>query len=60
MFTSLRGFKVGGSFTGLTVSRKLVRAVAPSASVTFTVIVALPNWLVSGRTPKVRLAPLSP
>ena len=50
----------GGSFTGLTVRRKLVLLIPPSPSVTVTVMVAAPFALVSGRMLTVRLEPLPP
>ena len=37
------GFKVGGSFTGLTVRTKVKEALPPFVSVTMFVIVAVPN-----------------
>ena len=40
--------------------RKLVLLDPPSLSATLTVMVALPNWLVTGRKLKVRLPPLPP
>ena len=51
---------VGRSFTDVTVSRNVSLAVPLSASVTVTVIVAVPNWLASGVTVTVRFAPLPP
>src|SRR5881397_2569884 len=52
----LIGSRVGRSFTGLTVSRKLVLIVAPSGSATVSVMVSEPNWLVNGASVTVRLA----
>src|SRR6266511_621826 len=49
---------VGGSFTATTVNRNSAVAAAPLVSVTLTVIVALPFWLVAGRICISRLAPL--
>src|SRR6266487_2433893 len=49
---------VGGSFTELTVSRKLALAAPPSPSVTVRVIVVEPNWLLTGVMAMVRLDPL--
>src|SRR5439155_27012038 len=49
---------VGGSFTGLTVSEKLLVAVCPSAAVTLMVMVAVPFWFVAGVMTTVRLDPL--
>src|ERR1043166_2692943 len=51
---------VGGSLTGLTVSRKLVELVPPLASVTVKVIVVAPNWFCAGVSVTVRLLPLPP
>src|SRR5438128_7195490 len=48
---------VGGSFTGLTVNRKLVLAVPPSASLTVMVMVAVPYRLGRGVKATVRLVP---
>src|SRR5436305_13193049 len=43
------GLTVGGSFTGLTVNRKLLLALVPqTGSLTVRVTVAEPNWFVSG------------
>src|ERR1043165_275370 len=43
------GLTVGGSFTGLTVTKKLVLALVPqTGSVTVSVMVAEPNWSASG------------
>src|SRR5690349_9075682 len=50
---------VGASLTALTVARNVALAVA-LPSLTVTVIVALPNWFVAGRTVTVRFAPLPP
>src|SRR6266511_3277723 len=50
---------VGASFTALTVSPKLV-FVLDCPSLTVSVIVAEPFWLVAGVTVTVRLAPLPP
>ena len=58
--TSLMASRVGRSFTGFTVSMNASVAVPPSASVTVTVRVTLPDWLVAGSTLSVRLAPLPP
>ena len=52
--------KVGGSLTGLTVSRKVSSANSPPGSVTLTVIVAAPFSLAAGVIGSVRLAPLPP
>src|SRR5215470_6120016 len=50
---------VGGSFTELTVSTKLVLVLAwPSLTVIVTVLV--PNWLAAGVSVTVRFAPLPP
>src|SRR5205814_9464823 len=46
---------VGGSFTALTVSRKLVLPVPPSSSVTWIVMVVVPLWLLTGQMVIVRL-----
>src|SRR2546425_1129449 len=54
------GSRVGGSFTGLTVSTKLWLTEPPLASVTVSVISAVPNWLVAGVILSVRLEPLPP
>ena len=51
---------VGRSFTEVTVSRNVSTAAPLSASVTVTVIVAVPNWFASGVTVTVRFAPLPP
>ena len=51
---------VGASFTGLTVKRNVVEAVAPFPSVTVTVMLAVPNWSANGERDTVRLAPLPP
>src|SRR5947208_2452896 len=48
---------VGGSFTGLTVNRNLVLAVAPPASLTVIVMVAVPYRLGRGVKATVRLVP---
>src|SRR5213594_3371423 len=50
------GLSVGGSFTGLTVRRKLVEEDAPLPSVTVIVMGAVPNWLGSGVITSIRLA----
>ena len=50
---------VGRSFTAVTVSRKLVEAVA-WLSLTVTVIVAVPLWFGAGVTVTVRFAPVPP
>src|ERR1044071_807360 len=52
------GSNVGGSFTAFTVRRKLMIELAPLGSVAVRVMVAAPNWLVSGKMLKVRLVPL--
>src|ERR1051326_4109677 len=52
--------RVGGSFTGTTVTRKLVLAMPKLPSLTLTVILAAPDWLVAGVTVTVRVAPLPP
>src|ERR1044071_5545316 len=49
----------GGSFTGLTVSVKLVLVLAVP-SLTVNVIVAVPFWFAAGVTVTVRLDPLPP
>ena len=51
---------VGRSFWDVTVSRNVSTADPLSASVTVTVIVAVPNWFASGVTVTVRFAPLPP
>src|SRR5258706_3414115 len=48
----------GGSLTGSTANSKLVLATAPSESVALTVIVAKPNWFVSGLIVTMRFDPL--
>src|SRR5258708_35342185 len=50
---------VGGLFSAFTVKRNVSLAVAVP-SLTVTVIIAAPNWLVTGRTLTVRLEPLPP
>src|SRR5690349_20265423 len=50
---------VGRSLTELTVTRNVPLVVA-KPSLTVIVIVAVPNWLVVGRTVTVRAAPLPP
>src|SRR5437667_78766 len=55
----LIGLRVGGSFTGNTVSRKEVLALL-IPSLTVTVIVALPFSLVAGAICKLRERPLPP
>ena len=52
-------FKVGGSFTGLTVRAKLEPELA-APSLTVSVIMAVPNWFGAGTSCTVRLAPLPP
>src|SRR5881394_363792 len=54
------GSRVGGSFTGCTVRRKLVLLVSPSGSATVTVMFAVPDWLSAGTMFTVRLAPDPP
>src|SRR5262249_61750200 len=56
-FTLLFGMSEmnGGSFTGNTVSWKLAELVAPVPSPATSVIVAKPNWLVSGVIVNVRV-----
>src|SRR5881296_1985229 len=58
--TSAIGFKVGASFTGLTVTTKLTLVVASLPSVTLTVMRERPNRLESGVTVTVRLFPPPP
>src|SRR6185503_5400204 len=55
----LMAFKVGGSFTGLTVTAKLV-LVLLVPSLTLTVICAVPVRLAAGAMVTVRLPPLPP
>ena len=52
----------GASFTGLTVSRKVFVVLAGMAlvSVTVSVMIVEPNWLVSGVSVSVRLPPVPP
>src|SRR5206468_3316162 len=54
------GLSVGGSFTGLTVRRKLVEADAPLPSVTVSVMAVVPDRLAAGVRVTVRLPPLPP
>src|SRR5438105_8738400 len=54
------GERVGGSFTGLTVTVKLVLTEPKFVSVTETVIVAAPDWFGSGVNMTVRLLALPP
>src|SRR4051794_11713275 len=49
----------GGSFTGFTVTAKIALAL-DRPSLTVSVMVALPLWLVAGRTVTVRWVPLPP
>ena len=51
---------VGGSFCAFTASTNESDAVPPSASVTVTVIVVVPNWFSAGVTATVRSVPLPP
>src|SRR5438552_1381401 len=51
---------VGGSFTGLTVRRKLLVALPPLLSETMTEMVAAPDWLGAGVTIRARFAPEPP
>src|ERR1051325_499772 len=51
--------KVGGSLLESTVSRNDLLALA-GPSLTFSVTVAVPDWLAAGVTVTVRLAPLPP
>ena len=50
---------VGGSFTGLTVRRK-VRVALSEPSLAVMLTVAVPNWSVAGERVMVRLEPLPP
>src|SRR5262249_4967460 len=54
------GSRVGGSFTGRTVSRKVVLLVTPSGSATLTVMSAVPDWSGAGWILTVRLLPVPP
>ena len=56
------GLAKGGSFTGITVSRKELLTTPGMAfvSATVSVMIAEPDSLVSGRTVSVRVAPLPP
>src|SRR5262245_47475809 len=56
---SARSLRVGTSLTELTVTTKESLVVA-TPSLTVTVMVALPNWLVAGRTVTVREPLLTP
>src|SRR6266536_6222478 len=49
---------VGGSFTGRTVTTKMLLVKPKFVSVTETVMAAVPDWLGAGVTVTMRLAPL--